>query len=177
MSKHRGGYKKWCNDNNNGYTSSYEILQYDDAYIELIEECPCENAAQLCKKEGEYIRLHRDNCVNIQIPGRPRQETRKAYYEVYKEEQVAKSKAYREAHKEEISAKQKAYHEAHKEERNAKHKAWREAHKEERNAKQKAYHEAHKEQRKASREANRERENQLQRERHAKAKAAKADAP
>lgn len=136
LSKHRDSYKQWCNDNTLSYTSSYEILQYDDAYIELIEECPCENAAQLCKKEGEYIRLHRDNCVNVRVAGRPPQE---------------RVKVYREAHKEELNAKQKAYYQAHKEEYNAKTKAYREAHKEEYNAKQ--------------------------RERRAKAKVAKADAP
>ena len=135
LSKHRCGYKKWCNDNER-YMSSYEIVKYDDAYIELIEECPCENAAQLCKKEGEYIRLHRDNCVNVRVAGRPRQEMRKVYYE---------------AHRNEILAKQRAYHEERKEECNAKRNAYNKAHKEERNAKQ--------------------------RERRAKAKATKADAP
>ena len=135
LSKHRGNYKQWCNDNGR-YVSSYEIVKYDDAYIELIEECPCENAAQLCKKEGEYIRLHRDNCVNVRVAGRPRQEMLKVYYE---------------AHRNEILAKQRAYHEERKEECNAKRNAYNKAHKEERNAKQ--------------------------RERRAKAKAAKADAP
>jgi hypothetical protein len=98
----------------------------------LIEECPCENAAQLRKKEGEHIRLNHDMCVNIQIPGRPRQELCKAYHE---------------------------------------------AHKEEHNDYNKAYYKAHKEQRKAYYKANRERATQQQRERRAKAKATKADAP
>jgi hypothetical protein len=66
MCSHRSNYKAWCKDNTCSYTSSFEILKYDDAYIELLEECPCENSAQLHKKEGEYIRLHIDVCVNVQ---------------------------------------------------------------------------------------------------------------
>jgi hypothetical protein len=30
---------------------------WDNWYIELYEVCPCENREQLCKREGEIIRL------------------------------------------------------------------------------------------------------------------------
>lgn len=140
MSNHRGRYKLWCNDNNKSYVSSFEILKYDDAYIELLEEYPCENVQQLRKKEGEHIRLHRDVCVNVKIAGRTLQETAKACNDANKE----KRKASYEAHKDEHHAKQKAYYEAHKDERLAKQKAYYEATKDERLAYLKAYREAKK---------------------------------
>lgn len=184
MSQHRRNYKQWCSDNTQKYVSSYEIVKYDDAYIELIEECPCENAAQLHKKEGEHIRLNHDMCVNIVIAGRKWDD----YYKDNKEHRIANSKAYVETHKEETKSYQRQYRETHKKDINLQYKIYKESHKEQIQAMRKAHYEAHKEeskiyreshkeQRKASREANRERENQLQRERRAKAKATKADAP
>jgi len=54
---------------------SGEILQYPDAYIELIENFPCENKEQLNKREGEIIRSM--DCVNKRIAGRTMPEYRK----------------------------------------------------------------------------------------------------
>lgn len=59
------------------YLSSYEILKYEDAYIELLEEFPCTSKAELEKREGELIKLHRPNCVNLNIAGR----TKAQYYQ------------------------------------------------------------------------------------------------
>ena len=162
LSDHRGKYKQWCNDNTRQYVSSFEILQYPDAYIELIEEYPCDNVQQLRKKEGECIRLHYDTCVNVNVAGR----SKKEYAEEHKEKTDAYQEAYREAHKEQQSAYDKAYREDHKEKLNAKSKAYREAHRDEVLAFSKAY-----------REANREELLAKRREQYAKAKAAKADAP
>jgi hypothetical protein len=149
MCNHRGNYKAWYKDNTYGYISSFEILKYDDAYIELLEEFPCENSAQLHKKEGEHIRLHRDMCVNVQVAGRSKNE----YAEEHKKKTDAYQEAYREVHKEQHCAYDKAYHEDHKEKRNAKSKAYREAHTEETKAYQKIYREAHKEETKAYKKA------------------------
>jgi len=33
-----------------------EVEDWGDLYIELYEDCPCENKEQLCKREGEVIR-------------------------------------------------------------------------------------------------------------------------
>lgn len=123
LSKHRIDYKLWCKDNTYKYVSSFEILKFDDAYIELLEECPCENVQQLHKKEGECIRLHRDVCVNIQIPGREWDE----YYKDRRDHRIKNSKTYVEAHKEETKVYQKTYREAYKEELNAYNKAYRKA--------------------------------------------------
>lgn len=66
--QHRADYNRF----NNGkyrFVSSFDILQYDDHYIELVEEFPCENSMQLRKREGEIIRST-ENCINKYVAGR-----------------------------------------------------------------------------------------------------------
>ena len=53
--------------------TSFDVLKYDDHYIELVEEFPCDNKMLLHRREGEVIRTT-DNCVNKQIAGRTRAE-------------------------------------------------------------------------------------------------------
>ena len=48
-------------------TSSKQIIDLGDAYIELYEEFPCDNVHQLRKREGEVIRSM--NCVNRYVAG------------------------------------------------------------------------------------------------------------
>jgi hypothetical protein len=67
--EHRSDYKRQRFN-----VSSYEILKYDDNYIELLENFKCENKNELNKREGELIRLHKDNIVNMCIPTRTRKE-------------------------------------------------------------------------------------------------------
>ena len=62
------------------YITSFEIIKYGDAYIELLEEFPCETKDQLHKREGECIR-NEPNCVNKFVPGR----TTKQYREEHKD--------------------------------------------------------------------------------------------
>lgn len=84
--------------------SSKLILQYEDAYIELIEECPCDNKEQLLRKEGEHIRA--TNCVNKKIAGR----TDKEYQQENKEKRREYVKKYREENKEQyLQSKKREY--------------------------------------------------------------------
>jgi len=46
------------------------IIDYGDAYIILIEKFKCENRIELNKREGELIRLHKNNIVNRNQPDR-----------------------------------------------------------------------------------------------------------
>ena len=87
-------------DSNIKTVSSKQILQYEDAYIELVEDFPCNNKAELSIRERYYI--ENNPCVNKVIPGRTRKET----YEAYNEANKDQMKAYREAHKDQI----KTYH-------------------------------------------------------------------
>lgn len=71
MRNHRTDYKRWF-EGKHPYTTSFAILDLQGAYIELIEEFPCQTKEQLNKREGEIIR--ETECVNKVIPGRTREE-------------------------------------------------------------------------------------------------------
>lgn len=78
--------------------ASYEILDFDDAYIELLEDYPCERKEQLHKREGQLIREM--DCVNKRIAGR----TDKEYREENRERISGVNRLYREKNKERIKA-------------------------------------------------------------------------
>jgi len=67
LSEHKKDYEIWLKKDYK-YVTSYEVLKHDDYYIELVEECPCENKAQLNRREGEVIRSV--TCVNKCVAGR-----------------------------------------------------------------------------------------------------------
>ena len=75
LHKHRDTLKSFLKGTYHN-VSSFEILQYEDNYIELLEYCKCETKQELTKKEGEMIRKYKDMCVNINIAGRTKEEYR-----------------------------------------------------------------------------------------------------
>lgn len=103
MASHRRNFKSWKAGKYN-YTTSFEILKYGDAYIELLMDCPCENSAQLAAVEGRCIRACQVS-VNKRIAAQ-----KKHYHETHKEQILAKQKKYDHTHK----AEAKAYYEANK---------------------------------------------------------------
>ena len=73
LSKHKSNYKrfqdgKYCN------VSSFEIIQYADAVIELIEEQEFKDKQDMLFRERYYIEMH--ECVNKVIPIRTNEETK-----------------------------------------------------------------------------------------------------
>jgi hypothetical protein len=109
--EHKNSYKCYLNGKSY-FITSFEIVKYDDVYIELLEEYPCENKMMLRKREGELIR---DNtCVNKYIAGRNQKE--------YKEQNKYKIneyiQKYREENKEQINEYRKKYRELNKEQIN-----------------------------------------------------------
>ena len=103
---HKKDYKLW-KENKTNYTSSFQIIQYEDAYIELLEEYKCNTKQELNRKEGEYIRSM--DCVNKNIAGRTQKEYyvdnptyKKEYYEDNKEYYKENNKKYRENNKNKI---------------------------------------------------------------------------
>lgn len=76
LAEHRRHYKQWTNGDI-PYISSFEMLALEDVYIELIEEYPCNTREQLCRKEGQIVRLT-PNAINKIMPGRTRKEYREA---------------------------------------------------------------------------------------------------
>ena len=103
ISSHKSGYKRYLDGLCNSVTS-FKILQYDDAYIELFEEYPCDNKIMLNKREGEIIR--QNNCVNKCIAGQTNKE--------YREQNKDKIKEYREQNKDKIKDYNKEYKEQNK---------------------------------------------------------------
>jgi hypothetical protein len=98
---------------NYGNVSSSELLSLgiDDCYIELIENYPCNNKAELTKREGELIRLHKNDLVNKKIAGR----TKKEYCEDNKIIMKEKSKIFRDTNKQMTLDKAKYYHSINRE--------------------------------------------------------------
>ena len=109
FSKHKKDFKNYT-QGNFSYISSFEILQYDDAYIELVENFSCENKEQLQKREGEIIRDNLTNCANKRIEGRTGQQ----YYLDNKEKIDKQHKQYYSDNKAKIDARNKQWTEINK---------------------------------------------------------------
>lgn len=100
---HKFKYKLWIDDNvNNSYYTSFQLIQYDDCYIELIENFPCNCKNELERQEGIHIR-NINNCINKIVVGR----TRKEYREDNKEKIIEDKKEYYSKNKEQIIEKEK----------------------------------------------------------------------
>jgi len=104
---HKKNMKRY-NEGKCGYTSSFEIIKYDNAYIELLEAYPCYSKMELCRKEGEYIQNM--ECVNKCRPcitDEEKKEYGKEYYEANTEKVLQRQKGYYEANKEQVLQRQK----------------------------------------------------------------------
>ena len=97
---HKKHYKYWLEGKTN-YTSSYEIIKYNDCYIEEIEKYPCNDKQELHKREGQIIRETK-NCINKRIAAR----TYKEFYNDTKEYQKERHQRYYKENKEMILKKQ-----------------------------------------------------------------------
>ena len=117
LSGHRRHYKKYLNTTFH-YVTSFKILQYNDAYIELLFEREFESKDALQQKEGEYIRDM--ECVNKQIAGR----TKKEYYEDNKDVLAENKKEYIKQNKALVSERKHTYYESNKKELNERSKIW-----------------------------------------------------
>lgn len=51
--------------------SANQMLDYDDAYIELIENYPCNTYDELLAREKHHIRENKDKCVNLIFNNKP----------------------------------------------------------------------------------------------------------
>ena len=131
--EHKNNYNNWLNGKYKYYTS-YELLKkYNDVYIDLLEEYPCENKNQLRKREGELQREM--NCVNKNIAGR----TCKEYYDDNKYELLKKQKKYNDDNKEYINSRQKIYNAVNREKRIETSRTYREKNRQEINKKQREW--------------------------------------
>jgi hypothetical protein len=112
----------------------------------LVEEFPCKDKYEACKREREvYEEL--DAKMNTLRPYRT-QEDIKEYHKKndkkYRENHKEKIEQYREDHKEEIKQNSKQYYQDHKEKLNENHKQYYQDHKEKYKQNGKQYREDHK---------------------------------
>ena len=101
---HKYDYNNFINKNG-FYVSSFEILKYDDCYIELIKEVVC-TKHKLLELEGEEINKN-ENCINIEIAGnyvkcKNKKEYLHNFYEKNKEYYLNYSKEYKQNNKEKM---------------------------------------------------------------------------
>lgn len=66
---HKNDYAQFQNQKYH-YITSFEIIKYDDCYIELLELFKCDYKIELRKREGEWIRANKINVVNKCVAGR-----------------------------------------------------------------------------------------------------------
>ena len=108
---HKKEYKNHQNNIGN-YVSSYEVVKYDDCYVELIKEVVC-NKNQLRTIESEEILKH-SNCVNIYNPKPRTDEEVKMYDKIYYEKNKEYFKEYFKEYYEKNKQHIKEYYEQNK---------------------------------------------------------------
>ncbi len=141
MPKHRENRNYKNNRNMKLYVKMRDI-GVDNFYIELIEECPCDNLEQLRRREGHFIRERAT--LNQVIAGRTVQEHRKEYYIANKEHLDTLNKEYSEAHPERMKKYKHEWYERNKEEQSVKQKERYEENKEEIRLRNRIYKEQNK---------------------------------
>jgi hypothetical protein len=118
------------------FVSSFKMLEYDDAFIELYENFPCSSREELRRREGEVIREFGERCINKVIAGR----THKEYYQDNKEIFNEKAKIYYKDNIDKIKERNKKYYEDNKDIK----KEYRENNKDKIKEKNKKYYEDNK---------------------------------
>ena len=93
LAKHVSNFKDW-NNKKYGYTTSFQILEGGDYYIELLEVFPCTINEELLARERFHI--DSNECVNKRIPVYLSVEEKKDYkktqQQVWKEKNIDKYK-------------------------------------------------------------------------------------
>lgn len=100
LAEHMSDYRMYKKGETN-YLSSFEVLQYDDYRIELIEAFPCSSRNELVTRE--YYHIQRNTCVNCLGQSKsysfkkksnpiPISEESKRYYDVIEKNKIEKQK-------------------------------------------------------------------------------------
>ena len=111
LHSHRASFYMWrrpVTRKNPGYMSSFEMIKYDDHYIELVENFPCDSKDVLRRREGQVIR--ETDCINRRVEGRTREE----WYQDNKEHVCAKTRKWQQNNPERRKAKDQACYQANK---------------------------------------------------------------
>jgi hypothetical protein len=134
---------------------SIELLKLGETRIELIENYSCNSKEQLNAREGYYIKLNKNICVNKYIMGRTSKqyrednkdiiiEKKKQFYEDNKAKITEHNKQYREVNKDKIIEQKKQFYENNKAKIAEQQKQYREANKAKIKEQKKQFYEANK---------------------------------
>ncbi len=152
---HKNSRQQWL-DGNAGGCTSYQLFEYDDVDIVLIENFPCTSKDELHRRERYWIENIEGGCVNKIIPTR----TPKEYYDANKDNIAEQQKEYRESNKDKIAERGKEYRESNKDDIAVQRKEYRELNKDNIAERDKEYYDANKdtiaEQKKKYRELNKD---------------------
>jgi hypothetical protein len=103
MAHHVCAYKKWLNGEHHKL-NSFDVLEFGDCKIILIEPFPCNTKEELEAREYHYIKENKELTTNTHMPSR----TKKVYAIEHKAEIAEYQKKWNEENKEKLNkAKQK----------------------------------------------------------------------
>lgn len=91
FTKHKSEHRLYKIDGSRKWYSSFQILDYGDAVIELIEDFPCNNRDELNIREDYYIQNF--NCIN-KCRAHITEDEKKEYQTEYYEQNIEKIKGY-----------------------------------------------------------------------------------
>jgi hypothetical protein len=118
FSRHKNEYSLWVEDRTRQFKSSFELLPFGSARIELIEDFPCNSKEELLTREQFYMNENKLKCVN-KLNAILTHDERKVYRLKWYHEHSDRSKKYREDNAEHIQIKSAEYYEENKEHLNA----------------------------------------------------------
>eukprot|EP01041_Mallomonas_annulata_P015950 gene15950-33578_t len=99
LTGHVSNFKRFNNGKKASFTSSFHIIKRGDYYIELLENCSCNNKDELTKKERAWYDV--TDCINKcrpQVFEEEKVEERKEYAKTYRVENLDEMKSYRKNH-------------------------------------------------------------------------------
>ena len=139
--QHKHCYKRYLN-NKYSYNTSFEIINDQTCFVELLAEVYFDDKHELHKKEKIFIQMYSDICVNKNIPTRTikeycqdNKEKLKEYREDNKDKTKEYFKEYWQENKEKINEQKKKYYQQNKDKINEKKKHYQQQNKEKINEK------------------------------------------
>ena len=91
---HLNDYKRYLNNKSSKYLTSFEILKYDNHYIDLLEFLTTDNKKEMHRIEGDYIKQFANICVNHNIAGRNKNQYKQDNFDIITKYQKSYQSSY-----------------------------------------------------------------------------------
>lgn len=108
LQRHQSAFRAYSNNKMTLYTSSFEIIKFNDAIVEELEEVTFTERIELLKREHHYILNNVGLCVNMSIPGRTQLQYYYDNHDKILDKMKIQKKEYYKANRETIINKMKA---------------------------------------------------------------------